>query len=581
MDKMLYVSPQNYLLNHTDWVSTTFKTGYISILETDLSKFEASLNNFKHGIDTASVREVPLSDNSQQESLKEDKNKEPTLMKGLSEEVDISFTPLKKYCSILISEHSYTISLRNLPYSDSVKMVDTFIHEVLRLVPVPENESTHLSNWSRIHSFEMEKQHLLLSFKKKGLSELSFIKTVEFLDEIGTKTGLFTLHLDQAAQSVMDRKTSGKEEKLEETIIQKFEALVKRYLTDNTSLKNDIVVNNSVEYQVDLTKLSDLPKESLQQLSKDITEFRGRVVNIEKLKLLKENHLESKRRRMKMKEVFESIKKAEAKNAQVSLKEDISEHYPDSDSDDDNDDLFDSKTQIEKIHKMEKKESNERYKLLLSKLNFSIEPRIQTMRKQLDQAINYEQSLRDNKDALLKNFLHTSKDIYHELDRTFKEEESRLDQINRVKFKEANLNNDLNADFDNVEDKVSDSFTQNEPQREYINIKLALKKQNNDMIEKEEAPLAEGEDRKTTVDKSADVLPFESDELETRLSKLRESRLIDELVKEFLGVYEEELVEYIIDNIKTNRSKKMLLDELFETFDTDAAYIVEKIWENI
>ncbi|KAJ4130366.1 U1 snRNP component [Fusarium falciforme] len=84
---------------------------------------------------------------------------------------------------------------------------------------------------------------------------------------------------------------------------------------------------------------------------------------------------------------------------------------------------------------------------------------------------------------------------------------------------------------------------------------------------------------KTLREKRAeDRLPFTADELNIRLTNLKESRYVDELVREFLGVYEDELVEYILENIRVNQSKQALLNELRETFDEDGETIADRLW---
>ena len=75
-----------------------------------------------------------------------------------------------------------------------------------------------------------------------------------------------------------------------------------------------------------------------------------------------------------------------------------------------------------------------------------------------------------------------------------------------------------------------------------------------------------------------DLLPFTVEEMNIRLAELKESRYVDELVREFLGVYEDELVEYILENIRVNQSKQALLNELRETFDEDGETIADRLW---
>lgn len=67
-----------------------------------------------------------------------------------------------------------------------------------------------------------------------------------------------------------------------------------------------------------------------------------------------------------------------------------------------------------------------------------------------------------------------------------------------------------------------------------------------------------------------DKLLFIDEDLDIRPKELKISRLVDELIKEYLGVYEEELVDYIFDNLREFGDKNSLFNELKETFDDDA-----------
>lgn len=589
MDKVLYVSPQNYLLNRKEWLSSNFKVGYISIFERDLARFEDCLNNYKCGLNTFESIKSLSSENRRQAS-KDEKDEEYSLSNDTSMENDTKYMSLKVFFTTSAKDQLYTISLRNLKYNKSIKGIDTFIHGIIALIPYAGNEKLILSCWSRVYSTEMDRQDLFLRFNHEKTAEPVFDRSIKFLKEIGLKTKLFSLHSEKCVGKYISISNLNRDANVDDKSLQKFKILVDKFLNDPTSLQKNEILNTSTEYQINLDTLSDLPRESLEQLSKDITEFRLRVINIEKLKLLKENNLENKRRRTKMKEVFESIKRVEGNDKVVLSEHSSSEEYPESESDDDsagNERIFESNYDVEKrLNKVKIKESIERYKILLSKLNFSIDPRIQTIRKELDKAMKYEQFLKDNKAMYMKSFLHEAKDIYCEPNRPFKDEEIILDQINREKFKNSDLND--GADDYNEYNSVKDveHFVQNDIYPKEINIKLAIKKPNDMIYESENIESTEKRNKDilytsiVDAETEGDILFFDADELNKRLRKLQESRTIDELVKEYLGVYESELVDYILDNIRNNRSKKMLLNELTETFDTDAAFIVNKIWES-
>ncbi|CCK68318.1 uncharacterized protein KNAG_0A06620 [Huiozyma naganishii CBS 8797] len=119
---------------------------------------------------------------------------------------------------------------------------------------------------------------------------------------------------------------------------------------------------------------------------------------------------------------------------------------------------------------------------------------------------------------------------------------------------------------------------------EHMNIKIAFKRaidKPND-TEPNEAIKQMTRDENTTKtvplsSKIDDILPYSGADLEQRLAKLKESRVVDELVNEYLGVYEDELVEYNFDNIRENKSKEVLFEDLKEIFDEDAIKIVDTI----
>ena len=397
----------------------------------------------------------------------------------------------------------------------------------------------------------------------------------------------------------------------------------------NTGTSNTNESDDTIEYHVDLSKLGDIPRDFLAQLCRDIVEFRTRVITIEREKLARESYLESVRRREQVMRIFEKIRRSKSghKSSRDGDQNDSGSKEVEGD-----DNEFDSVEAIDDAESVdddyaveqarifkEKRESEVRYENLLRNFNTVIEPRIRLLRSDIERARNYETSLLEDRSRNLKEIVNLGRDPYYDSRRSYKEMEEELDAVDREKhgdqdkyvleaMKAASKAQEINLGKGTGMKTTEDKLTENSQATTTtatggISIKFSLKKAADKMVtrttdtdyqvaqegEKPEEneqetgePEATGDDQGTReitdISSANSILQFSDADLSSRLQKLRESRFVDELVNEYLGVYEDELVEFIFENIAENKSRQVLLDDLRETFDNDAEIMVDKIW---
>ena len=360
--------------------------------------------------------------------------------------------------------------------------------------------------------------------------------------------------------------------------------------------------DDTIEYHVDLSKLGDIPRDFLAQLCRDIVEFRTRVITIER-KLARETYLESVRRREQVMRIFEKIRRSKSGHKPGGA-DDQNDNGSKEVEGDDND--FDSVEDIDDTESVdddysaeqariskEKRESELRYENLLRNFNTVIEPRIRLLRSDIEKAQNYEMSLLHNRSLNLKEIVNLGKDPYYDSRRSYKEMEEELDAVDREKhgdqdkyiletMEAASKVQEINFGNDTGSKTTEDKLTENsQATTSGISIKFSLKKatdkvtsrttntdyqteQKGETTEENEqetrGPEATGDSQGTrapaTTSSADSILQFSDADLSSRLQKLRESRFVDELVNEYLGVYEDELVEFIFENIAENKSRQ-------------------------
>lgn len=599
MKDFIFVSPQLYLSSQKDWRSDRAKAGYIPILKNDLQHFQSSL---KHIVD-ARNHVSGTAPNSSNEAVMKNfdpssaSNKLKDNTTGSNEAAnksDVSashYQVLKQFLPISVDQQIHTVSLQGVSSSFSRAQIESVLGNCLNLalVDIQSNSPLKIEAWSSFSSF-LDTQDIFMRFNKVDDDE-AFVKTLKYWE------GLFAfakklheefkieLHLDSNTQEYMKaRAKTVPEVKPEnaESLYNIFQDIEGH--TDESNSKSEQSDDSSTQYKVDTNTLSDLPHDTLDQLCKDIIEFRTKVVSIEKEKKMKSTYEENRRQRHQMQKVFDQIKKnTSGAKDDANIDEDDA-NMEDDDEDDTEDDLAVERRREER----ELEESNRRYEELLRHLHNDVEPKIKSTRADIIAAASYEEHLEKNRSLYLKELLHLANDIHYDHHRSFKEQEERRDKEDRTKngnaleqpSEQASTGKPPSAENtgapvlpdDTLKTGNIDAHKNVSEGPEHVKIKFEFRK----AIDNSAESSSDGED----ADEGAaeDLLPFTAEELDARLAKLKESRCVDELVREFLGVYESELVDYILENIRTHQSKRALVHELRETFDEDGETIAARLW---
>lgn len=602
MSEITYVSPQLYLLSNDGWNSDSQKPGYLPILRTDLLKFQDTLQNIRnaHG----NLRDKRAEDPNSVSKNRTHQDISNTIDNGgLGEsQGDRKYQSLKHFLPIALEQQLHTISLEGVPSRLSNENVETFFYRCIHLALIqmghPDEQRDLVECWTSVQYPGLETQDIFLRFTQsndtlygKVLKYLELLFPCSQQQEADEEKYHIKLHIDaNTRQFVEDMNLKVTE--LNPEHISEVSKLLKELKHMGTSEKKDEmfgIESQSLDYEIDLNTLSDLPKYTLEQLCKDIIEFRTRVISIEKEKRVRESYEESKHRRHQMMRIFDQIKKT--RNEELDLEDEDLERgdkYDEEEDDGDEDDLVLENRRLEK----EKRESIIRYENMLKQLHTQMEPRFQSLQQSIDRAKNHEEILKNERPLYLKELLHNASDPYYDHHRTFKEEEEKKDDIDRNERANEELPDILSADSEAQQEDLRKPTQENEladvtkekTSTEQVKIKFAFKKAIDKSVDQSIEEDLDVEEQPKQFDETeaplADVLPFTEEELETRLEDLKKVRLVDELVKEYLGVYEDELVEYILENIREHKNKQVLLEDLKETFDEDAITIVEKIWSS-
>lgn len=611
MKDMIFVSPQLYLSSQEDWKSDHAKGGYIPILENDLQRFQDSL---KHIVDARnsisgtllnSNDDATIHDSDQKTGSSKDKDSSIADNNATNEGTLSSsrYEELKQFLPISLDQQIHTVSLQGVSSSFSREQIESLLDHCLSLAltETQSNPKLKVEAWSSFSSF-LDTQDIFIRLSKVGEDE-AFVKILKYCKALFAFTRKLhedfkiELHLDLNTQEYIKDRT-GTILNVKPEMASKFYSIFKNIegQTDERNLKKEQLDDSSTQYKVDTNTLSDLPPDALDQLCKDIIEFRTKVVSIEKEKKMKSTYEESRRQRHQMQKVFDQIKKNHSgTEGSASADEDDANLEDEEEEDDAEDDLALEKRKEER----ELEESNRKYEDMLYHLHSETEPKIKSIKADIMSAENYEKHLEKNRSLYLKELLHLANDAHYDHHRFFKEQEERRDEADRAKNGNAKesvpiqLSNGMATSAEKADALTLPEGTvkgenhdadKNVPEcSEHVKIKFEFKKAIDHSVESssEDEGYKESEEPPTKPsEKSAaeDRLPFTADELNTRLAKLKESRYVDELVREFLGVYEDELVDYILENIRVNQSKQALLNELRETFDEDGETIADRLW---
>ena len=595
MENVIFVCPQKFLISQSKWTSDKERKGFIPILRADLPKLESSLNKIidknraallnTNGGTSSQIKKDSRSTvkmtNEEGSNIVTNKNNPYNKESGKVSK----FQPIKQFIPITLKQQLHTISINGVKSNLTGLGIDRFLNSLIELFLIHLEESeqrkypleTIIECWTTVTSAGILEQTLFVRFKQ---DIPIYPHIVLFLKELLGKTlqvcydSNVTLFINDTLSASNIPKFSVSEQDED-----KLSQLMDRTNSDTKKIENDNYDESSTEYHIDLNMLNDIPRDDLEQLCKDIIEFRTKVVTMEKEKTQQEIFKERERQRTQMMKMFDKIKmnsSSKDKNFNGDMGTDV---------EDEDDQEMDN---LEEKQDIEKQESNRRYQDLLNKLNSEIEPRILKIHSNLESAMNYERELVENISSNKKEIIRLGNDEFYDHHRSFKE-------LEEIKDKE---------DRDNVGDnvimpliKTTTGANEGQPEKEaeveekidnVINIKFAFKKAIDNSANEKAEELELGNtttesveilEEKTLGIEIGDILPFSGTELSDRLKKLRETRYVDELIKEYLGVYEDELVDYIFENILEHKSKQVLLDDLKETFDDDAIIMVNRIWE--
>lgn len=613
MSELIWVSPQNYLLSQKDWKSNIKKNGYIPILKADLLKLENSLQI------SLKSRFSSIPNNLISDTKKKDASQYSKESNASEEDDKFKYKPIDIF--LKANNPLLTFCIGSLVYIESVDKTNILIDEWIdylkeQSLEPHEREILHFVSWSRIFATGFETQNIFIQMSIDSSDYKSYYTFLRFIYKLSKKSNRFSINFDDNIHRLIGKQSFSSNGAIEnmDIILQHIENILDRYMTNKEQNNKDNQINQatSEEYTIDLSTLSDLPRESLKQLCKDIIGFRSRVFTMEREKMLRDSIEENQQRRKKMVQVFEEIsKKQNIDNDSVNdilMMNDGDMLYPDDSEFNEDDDGY----EVEQEKKIKlKQDSDIRYKKLLNKLKSLTEVRLQHLELKIKNSENYDDTLDRIRPAAIKELLHLGKDIYYDSREISRNKEKQQDDMNRQKYGtdvgmsllfdkfmngipgRKDLVTEIDAKSISATIKSENDGKEHASNAE-INIELnfnkALGKLSDTSEEKENIDsiiidnFKEGNDTKNNIidfkSEALNRLPFTDEDLDNRLKALKKTGLVEELVKEYLGVYEEELVEYIFDNIKEFRDKDSLFEELKETFDDDAKDIVDKIWNS-
>ncbi|CUS22882.1 LAQU0S07e02278g1_1 [Lachancea quebecensis] len=553
MDSMIYVCPSAYLSSQTTdrWHSETFKPGFVPILRSDLLRFRDVLDQVVSRVNQQKASNIYQTSD---EKEAEDTAGETKGRAGAPLQDDASqgkYQELKQFLPISNTQQLCTLSIGELQGEVSISELELFVGRLENLTEKRAGVHDSVECWSFVKGLNTFSLFLRCS-SSEHLKALTHYWS-ELFSRWPKEENLAAprLHIEEnTARFVKDHKSdlpSLHTQDLDEDSEQL--AGYFKELRDRSSVPKEDAT--SIDYNVDVSTLSDLPRSSLDQLCKDIVHFRTRVLTIEKEKRAKEQYEENRRMGQHMMKMFDQIRRSKG-SVKPAGEEDEDEgeaqgqNYEDAE-DDAEDDWSVEKRNRDKIEK----DTDKKYTELLEHYASRVEPRLKSLERQVDREIAYERTIEQERALYLKELLHHAYSPYYDHHRSFKEEEQRRDDEDR---KSADQQTPRTAQAVTGEMHPA-------PEAETGKFKLEI--------------------RKTQTDPERDVLPQEEAALSDVLARLRKSSVIQDSVVEFLGELDNDLVDYVIEHLREHRSKPALLQELKETFDEDAQTIVDRVWQTL
>lgn len=589
MSGIVYVSPQVYLVSKDKWKSDHQKPGYVPILSADIPRFLQSLQRLSKlhrdepgtdGVIKVSAEQgVALSNTHGSSQAAENQNSDSG-----------KYQNLKHFFPIGLQQQLHTFSLQGVPSTISDEVLELALQTCLQRIIqwLGHEKGPTVECWTNIRFSDLSTQDVFVRMDQSNdLLYAMICKSLAKLfppsDEQDRTTVEF--HCDSNTWHFIEDKQVGIPQEGCEGLSEEVNQLLKepKGSSAGRGTNDEIYQGESTDYQIDFNTLSDLPRESLSQLCKDIIEFRTRVVSMEKEKRIRESYEESKRRKHQMMRVFDQLKKSKSHLADA---DDMESDDTDDEQDEGEGVDEDSFTAEKQRQEREKEESDNRYQEILENLHKQVEPRLAALHRDIVRQQNYESTLAEERPLHLKQLLHQAGDPYYDHRRSFKQAEEEKDAADRKQHGSEAPSVAPEVQPDTKEEApASEEIT---PAPAQIKIKFALKKAidtsaqnlNNDDDGEVDHPATRTENAEISTKSAPSVLDLDDETLEKCLQRIKESRVVDELVKEYLGVYEDELVEYIFENVREHKSKQVLLDDLKETFDDDAITIVDKVWSD-
>lgn len=270
-----------------------------------------------------------------------------------------------------------------------------------------------------------------------------------------------------------------------------------------------------------------------------------------------------------MTQLFEKLRKGTKSNdSNRNMDIESTDTINDSDGEEDDDEDDEDDLAIEKRKEEKRKEEEARkYRALLKDYETTIEPHLHLLSQQYKQNLEYEKELTANREANVKDLLRQANDIYYDKDRSFKDREEQEDKLDREKYGDIIIEDIVIDDDRKGQKKLLEKDKKVKKAGEpAIKINLAFKKAMDNSIQ----------DKR---DKAEDIEPV-SQPIEARSTNryaaLKEKRVVDELVKELLGVYEDDVVAYVFEilekpEMSDEKKQSELVTEMEDLFDKEGA----------
>ena len=149
MSEIIYISPQLYFISpnsEKNWKSETPRAGFIPLLKSDISKFQAQtklISSPSNNVTQSSSLVSPL---------KESNSTSKVTSSATSSATSTLYQPLKQFLPISLEQQLKTVCLQGLPSHLSIESIDAFIKSIFSYISLNlQVESWTAMNLSLIH----------------------------------------------------------------------------------------------------------------------------------------------------------------------------------------------------------------------------------------------------------------------------------------------------------------------------------------------------------------------------------------------------------------------------------------------